>query len=376
MGTIVPRPQKDGTTRYRAQIRIMQKGKIVCNESRTFSKQAMAKAWMAKREKELEQPGALDKSKHGGVSIGTMLQAYADEVSDGFGRTKKEHIKQLAGMPLANEPALGITSARLIQHIQWRKGQGAGPSTIANDLVWLRVVYRYAKAAWGWPVNLEAIEDANTAARAARLIAKSAKRTRRPTPEELEKLSVYFQRKKREHKSSPPMHIVLWFAIYSCRRLGEIISIRREDLHKDSGTYLVRDMKHPDGSAGNDKVALMGNQGWEVVDAWLAQSPGDTGLLFPYTADAISASFSRACKVLGIDDLRFHDLRHEACSRLAEDGATIPEIQQVSLHESWSSLSVYVNVRVQRQRRVNFTPSPSSPLLRPLPACPDTEPAH
>lgn len=376
MGTITTRKLKDGTVRHKAQIRIMRDGKTVHNESRTFSKGSMASAWIAKREAELEQPGVLEAQKHTGISVGTMLQRYTGEVSDGFGRTKKEHIKQLIGMPLAKEPALGLTSSRLMQHIQWRKQCGAGPATIGNDLVWLRVVYRYAKAAWGWPVNLEAIEDANTAARAARLIGRSKKRDRRPTPEELETLSVYFASKRPREASSPPMYFVMWFAIYSCRRLSEIISIRREDFHAESLTYLVRDMKHPDGSAGNHKIALLPANGWEVMRAWLAKSPGEFGRLFPYGDDAVSASFARACKVLGIEDLRFHDLRHEGASRLAEDGSTIPEIQQVTLHESWSSLQIYVNVKVRRQRRVDFTTLPASPSAHQLRAYPDTAPVR
>ena len=42
--------------------------------------------------------------------------------------------------------------------------------------------------------------------------------------------------------------------------------------------------------------------------------------IFPYTTDAIGAAFTRACKLLGIDDLHFHDLRHEGVSRLFEAG--------------------------------------------------------
>lgn len=48
-------------------------------------------------------------------------------------------------------------------------------------------------------------------------------------------------------------------------------------------------------------------------------------------------------KLLGIDDLHIHDLRHEACSRLAEDGWTIPQLQSVSLHDSWASMQIYVD---------------------------------
>lgn len=370
MGTIVPRPQKDGTTRYRAQVRIMRAGKIIHNESRTFSKQALAKAWLAKREAELEKPGAIEAAKHSGVSLGTLLQRYLDEVSDGFGRTKREHIRQLIGMPLAAEPALGITSARFIQHIQWRRGQWAGPATISNDLVWLRIALRYARDAWGWPIDLEQLETAARTARASRQIGKPKRRTRRPTPDELEKLDAYFAGRPQREKTSPPMRLIMWLAIYSCRRQDELTRLRWADLDRESLTYLVRDMKHPDGSAGNDKLALMPARGWEVVDAL----PQIDDRLLPYKADTISAAWTRACKLLGIDDLRFHDLRHEAASRLAEDGATIPEIQQVTLHESWSSLQVYVNMKVRRQRRVDFTPaSPSRPL--PL-ACRGTEPAR
>lgn len=370
MGTIVPRPQKDGTTRYRAQVRIMRAGKIIHNESRTFSKQALAKAWITKREAELEKPGAIEAAKHSGVSLGTLLQRYLDEVSDGFGRTKREHIKQLAGMPLATEPALSITAARFIQHVQWRRGQGAGPATIANDLVWLRIAMRYAADAWGWPVNLEALETAARAARASRQIAKPRRRTRRPTPEELERLDAYFASRQPREKSSPPMRLIMWLAIYSCRRQEELTRILWADMDRESLTYLVRDMKHPDGSAGNDKLALMPAMGWEVIDAL----PQIDARLLPYKADTISAAFTRACKVLGVEDLRFHDLRHEGASRLAEDGSTIPEIQQVTLHESWSSLQVYVNMKVRRQRRVDFMPaSPSRP--RPL-VCRGTEPVR
>lgn len=372
MGTIVPRPQKDGTTRYRAQVRIMRAGKIIHNESRTFSKQPLAKAWLAKREAELEKPGAIEAQRHAGISLGSLLSRYADEVSTGFGRSKQAHLAQLMGMPLASEPALGITSARLMQHIRWRAENGAGPATISNDLVWLRIALRYARDAWGWPIDLEQLETAARTARASRQIGKPKRRTRRPTPDELERLDAYFASRQPREKSSPPMRLIMWLAIYSCRRQDELTRLRWADLDRESLTYLVRDLKHPDGSAGNDKLALMPARGWEVVEAL----PQIDDRLLPYKADTISAAFTRACKVLGIEDLRFHDLRHEACSRLAEDGATIPEIQQVTLHESWSSLQVYVNMKVRRQRRVDFTPMPSSPSRpRPL-ACRGTEPAR
>jgi integrase len=65
----------------------------------------------------------------------------------------------------------------------------------------------------------------------------------------------------------------------------------------------------------------------------------------PYSTDAISAAFARACKILGIEDLRFHDLRREGISRLFEVDRTIPQVAAVSGHRSWTSLKRYTHIR-------------------------------
>jgi len=56
--------------------------------------------------------------------------------------------------------------------------------------------------------------------------------------------------------------------------------------------------------------------------------------------------------VLGIRDLRFHDLRHEATSRLFERGYQIHEVAQFTLHESWNELKRYTNIRPENVREI------------------------
>ena len=67
--------------------------------------------------------------------------------------------------------------------------------------------------------------------------------------------------------------------------------------------------------------------------------------IFPYEGKSVGAAFRRACKMLDIHDLRFHDLRHEATSRLFETGYSIVEVQQFTLHDSWGTLSRYTHLR-------------------------------
>jgi site-specific recombinase XerD len=52
-----------------------------------------------------------------------------------------------------------------------------------------------------------------------------------------------------------------------------------------------------------------------------------------------------ACKLLGIKNLRVHDLRHEATSRLFERGYSIQEVAQFTLHDSWATLKRYTHLK-------------------------------
>ena len=65
----------------------------------------------------------------------------------------------------------------------------------------------------------------------------------------------------------------------------------------------------------------------------------------PLQLQAIGAVFTRAVHVLGVQDLQFHDLRHEATSRLFERGYSIQEVAQFTLHESWETLKRYTHLR-------------------------------
>ena len=127
-------------------------------------------------------------------------------------------------------------------------------------------------------------------------------------------------------------------ALLTARREGELCSIRRADVGER--TYWVRNVKHPRLKAGNDMEARLLP---EARALFLRQPDGD--LIFPYDARSVSSAFTRACKVLGIDNLHFHDLRHEATSRLFERGYSIPEVAKFTLHLSWATLQRYTHLK-------------------------------
>jgi len=354
MATITERRRQDGTLAYTAQIRIKRDGRVIHTEARTFSKRQAAAAWAREREEILrDDPAAAARATHARTTIGELIARYLDsrEAVEPLGRSKRAHLEMMRGFDVAQVPALELTREAVINHIQRRRATGAGPATANNDLIWLRVVLRYARLALGVPIDERAlVDDASVFLRGERMIAKSRRRTRRPSDDELRRIDAHFL----HSRAKTPMRLMLWFAIYSCRRLSEQCRMRLSDLDRERGRWLIRDVKSPGGSAGHDLWMHIPKRLWSLIERAIAEVRRADDRLFPFEPKTVSSYWTRQMHVLGIEDLRWHDLRREGCSRLAEDGATIPEIQRVSLHESWGSLQVYVDMPARSSWRVEW----------------------
>lgn len=340
MATITTRKRADGTTAYRASIRIKRGGKIVHHETQTFDQKKHATEWAKKREVALGEPGALDAVLQK-ASVKDVLDWYIREYAtlSGFGRSKLSNLKLICTFDIAKKNATTLTPQDLIKHVNDRRKEGAGPSTVNNDLIWIRVAFKAARPALGLSLNLQVIDDAAEFCRKQRLIAKPKERDRRPTKEELKQLSEWFKRG--DKRAQIPMHDIMWFAIHSTRRQEEITRILHSDNNEADHTGVVRDAKHPFKKEGNHRTFKYTAEAWEIVK----RQPEGTDRIFPYNPRSISANFTRACHMLEIDDLHFHDLRHEGTSRLFEAGYSIIEVQQFTLHESWNTLKRYTHLR-------------------------------
>jgi integrase len=240
-----------------------------------------------------------------------------------------------------------LTVQDLVNHIRSRRADRAGPATAANDLIWISVVLRAAKSVRGIPVNPAVVAEARDACHALRLTGKAKKRTRRPTADELKRLDAFFAR--RDGRSQIQMRDIMWFAIHSARRQSEICRIEWNDNNPGHQTGIVRDAKHPTAKEGNDRVFKYTPEAWAIVRR---QKKTESEFIFPYEPTSVGNAFTKACQVLGIQDLRFHDLRHEATSRLFEKGYQIHEVAQFTLHDSWNELKRYANLRPENLRNI------------------------
>ncbi|QBB69470.1 site-specific integrase [Pseudolysobacter antarcticus] len=352
MASIIARRLKDGSKSYRATITIKRKGIVVHAESLSFRALELAKSWARQREVELKDRGGVNNiatGKNDKTDIASLIDRYITEFKSiqKWGRTKESHLGLLRRL-VGHWDAAGLTTEQVVEHVRHRRIAGTGPATVNNDLIWLRTVLKTARSAWGVLANVQAIDDASHASRHLKLTSKSHQRERRPSGEEIAKLESWFDRN--DGRRQIPMHELIRFAIHSARREDEICRLRWNDIDRQSMTTLIRGMKDPTRKLGNDISVKLSMQGLEIIDR---QPRSGDERIFPYDSKSVSSAFTRACKILNIKDLRFHDLRHEATCRLFELGYQIHEVAQFTGHRSWATLKRYTHLRAADVRLRN-----------------------
>ncbi|WP_426247326.1 site-specific integrase [Pseudomonas sp. TWR3-1-1] len=344
MGTITVRKRRDGSTGYTAQIRIMQKGVTVYQESQTFDRKATAQAWIKRVETEMSVPGAIERANRSGVTVKEMIDRYLLEYEKlrPLGKTKRATLKAIGETWLGKLQDREITSQKLVEYADGRMtNDGIQAQTVGNDLAHLGAVLSVARPAWGYDIDPMAMPDARKVLRKMGAVTRSKERNRRPTLEELDKLFQYFGEMRDRRKQEIDMVRVTAFALFSTRRQEEITRIKWNALDEQRQMVLITDMKNPGQKYGNDVWCHVPDEAWRIMQSM----PKVAEDVFPYNSRSISASFTRACHFLEIDDLHFHDLRHDGVSRLFEMGWDIPKVASVSGHRDWNSMRRYTHLK-------------------------------
>lgn len=345
MATIRERVLKDGSKSYLAQIIRRNHG---VQESQSFDKRTKAAAWAKKREAEIDGDIAAGRDpklrKVQKVTLGDAIDRYEKESRREIGDTKAQVLRTIRKeYSIADKACDQLTAPDIVafaQELHDRPGLESA-STVLNYLSHLSAVFTHAPALWGYQLDPQVMKNAMISIKHMGLAAKPEERNRRPTLEELDRLMDHFEQQHVRDSRVVPMHKIVAFAIFSTRRQAEITRITWKDYEPDAKRVMVRKMKNPGDKGGLDTWVELPPPCCAIIDAM----PRKKDRIFPYHGDTVSAAFTRACKVLGIEDLHFHDLRHEGASRLAEMGRTVPQLASVTGHRSWKSLERYTHVR-------------------------------
>lgn len=137
------------------------------------------------------------------------------------------------------------------------------------------------------------------------------------------------------------MPALVRLAILTAARQGELLKLCWPDVDLKRRVMLLRDTKN--GDARGVPLSSAALAVFETLPR------GDFGRVFPLSKILVTQAWGRACAKARIDDLRFHDLRHEAVSRLAERGDLgVLELAAISGHKTLSMLKRYTHLQAEK----------------------------
>lgn len=233
----------------------------------------------------------------------------------------------------------------LIDYGRYRSRSGAGPVTLSSEFSYINTIITHAAAVHGVVATTEAVDLARVALRRLGLVGRGQERDRRPTQDELDAILRHVET---NNRLQIPVGLIIRFAVATAMRQAEICRIRWTDVDERRKTVVIRDRKDPRNKDGNHQrvplVNLTGYDAWETLQDQKRNSQ-NSKRVFPYNERSVGTAFRRACKSLSIEDLHFHDLRHEATSRLFESGLSIERVALVTGHKDWKMLRRYTHLK-------------------------------
>lgn len=245
-------------------------------------------------------------------------------------RIKKISKSELAKLPIRSVTSVDIANFR-DQRLAERKKSGIGTisaSTVRLELSLLSNVFDIARIEWG-------ICGANPT-KDVRKPKPPPGRDRRLTAREERSILRYCK----SHSNHELLSIVL-LALETAMRQGEILSIRWEDINLKARVVRLHETKN--GSKRDVPLTLAAR------DAITRLGVKNQGKVFEYSSSGIKSTWRFMREKLKIEDLHFHDLRHEAISRLFETTALdAMEVAAISGHKSLSMLKRYTHLKAHK----------------------------
>lgn len=146
---------------------------------------------------------------------------------------------------------------------------------------------------------------------------------------------------------NPFMLPIVKLAVETAMRQGELLSLQWKDVHFEedgSGTAELHDTKN-----GENRIVPLSTRAVAILRS-LPRSKDKTekAIVFPIAKEALRAAWEAARERADIKNLRFHDLRHEATSRLFELGLDKIEAAAITGHKTLQVLKDYTHLRAQK----------------------------
>lgn len=295
--------------------------------SRTFATKRDAQEWALEEERKRSSPRVkhllLDPRK---ITLREVLTRYLSDITPTKISHDTEHyrIAKIVRAPIADLSLFDLTPS-VIAKFRDERLLVVKAATVCRELHLIKQSLNIAKREWGYdlaenPVDMVKYPKIRNA------------RNRRVTDREIDDLIEALEAIDRHD-----IIAVIRFALETAMRRGEILTL--EWRHVD----LQRRTAHlPRTKNGYARTVPLTNGAMEIL-LKMDRTSGNK-LVFNVSSDALKMCWRRIIFKTELDDLHFHDFRHEAISRLFEMGLSMPEVALISGHRDPRMLMRYTHL--------------------------------
>ena len=314
------------------QARIHRKG--CAPEVKTFQLKSDALKWARNIESQLDL--GLMVPKRSMLSLSVIIDRYVDEVTPLKKGASQERYRanQLRKTKLAHMSIDKITGEVVAQYRDSRLKE-VSPNSVRLEMAFLSVVFEQCRKEWGFALS--------NPIRQIRMPKPGKPRQRRLEAGEEEALMLACR-----ESGAHYLQTFVTLAVETGMRFGELASVTWENVNLDKRTVYLPDTKN-----GSPRTVPLSTR---ALNAIQTQPRSIDGRLFSAKPGSIRSAFLIALsKAQGtqpdskefLRGLRFHDLRHEAVTRLFERGLNVVEVGTVSGHKTVAMLQRYAHIRAE-----------------------------
>jgi integrase len=319
----MPTIRKKGEGQYHVQIR--KRG--YPTQTKTFTKEADARRWATIIESEMERGVFVSRTEAEATLVKDVLQRFATEIlpTKRSEQSDKSRIKTLT--EVFGDYRLASLNSTQIARFRDQRLKVVGPQSVIHEINLLNRVLKTATMDWGiaLPGGLPTAQ--------VRKPVKPRGRDRRVTEEELSKIL--------EITGSVELRTIVTLAVETGMRRSELASLAWEEIDlKKQTAHLPKTKTDVPRTVALSKAAVKTLKNFGTKNE---------GRVFTLQAESMSQAFERACEKhrANITDIRFHDLRHEATSRLFEKGLNVMEVAAITGHKTLEMLKRYTHLRAE-----------------------------
>ena len=308
--------------------------------SKTFAKKTVGERWARDVETQMFK-GEYEDDSHGkSVRFKTLTSRFRAEIIDPMDdrpskytdRSRLKILEDYFGRMFVDSITKKIVTDYALDRLKT-----CSSSTVARELTMIDTVLHRARDVWHMRLRASPVAEVKRKLRRSGDMGVEKVRDRRVTADE------YAAIKSCKTRSDTLIRELVLVAIETAMRRSELADLQWGDLDLDKGLATIRRSKTDRKSETTGRTIPLTGEAISILKG----IQRDEGSVFRMNAYSMTQAFVRLMKRLEIEDLRLHDLRHEAVSRLFEMGLDMREVALVSGHKDWRSLKRYTHPRAE-----------------------------